>query len=84
MSVAPPLRRSEPHAPPVALLRPGEPILVTRLRHIGDVLLSLPLLSALRRALPESPIHYLADAGPLAAVVETTLKLISGELPKRR
>jgi 4-hydroxythreonine-4-phosphate dehydrogenase len=26
----------------------------------------------------------LADAGPLAAVVETTLKLISGELPRRR
>jgi 4-hydroxythreonine-4-phosphate dehydrogenase len=26
----------------------------------------------------------LADAGPLAAVVESTLKLISGELPKRR
>jgi 4-hydroxythreonine-4-phosphate dehydrogenase len=25
-----------------------------------------------------------ADAGPLAAVVETTLKLIAGELPKRR
>jgi ADP-heptose:LPS heptosyltransferase len=48
-----------------APIRPGERVLVSRLRYLGDVILSLPLLTALRRALPECELHYLAEAGPL-------------------
>ncbi|MCB1164272.1 glycosyltransferase family 9 protein [bacterium] len=42
----------------------GEPrtILVTRLRFLGDVVLTLPVVSALRRAYPGAAIDYLCEA----------------------
>ena len=43
----------------------GGRLLVTRLRHVGDVILTLPLVAALRRAFPAAEIHYLAESGPL-------------------
>jgi ADP-heptose:LPS heptosyltransferase len=42
----------------------GAKILVTRLRYLGDVILSLPLVASLRQALPECELHYLTEAGP--------------------
>src|SRR5262245_60963277 len=42
-------------------------VLVTRIRRIGDVILSLPVLDALREAFPEAQIDYLAEAGPAEA-----------------
>jgi len=36
-------------------------VLVTRLRYIGDVVLTLPLLRALRAAYPNATLHYLAE-----------------------
>ncbi len=45
--------------------RGGGKILVTRLRFIGDVVLSLPLVQVLRRAFPAAELHYLAEPGPL-------------------
>ena len=45
--------------------RGGGKILVTRLRFIGDVVLSLPLVQALRQAFPTAELHYLAEPGPL-------------------
>lgn len=45
-------------------LDPGAKILVTRLRFLGDILLTLPLLRALR-ALHPGELHYLAEPGPL-------------------
>jgi ADP-heptose:LPS heptosyltransferase len=47
---------------------PGR-ILVTRLRQIGDVILSLPVVDALRRRYPEARIDYLAEAAPAQAAV---------------
>jgi ADP-heptose:LPS heptosyltransferase len=49
-------------------LQAGGRVLVTRLRHIGDVVLTLPLLSALRQRLPGAEIHYLAEAVPLSVL----------------
>jgi len=46
-------------------LDPQARILVTRLRFLGDVILSLPLLRALRAAHPHGELHYLAEPGPL-------------------
>ena len=44
--------------------RPGPPrILLARLDHLGDVLLTLPAATALRRALPAAEISVLAPAG---------------------
>ncbi len=40
----------------------GARILVSRLRFLGDIILSLPLLRALRAARPDVEIHYLAEA----------------------
>jgi ADP-heptose:LPS heptosyltransferase len=49
----------------------GEPerILVTRIRRIGDVILSLPVLDALRVLFPHAAIDYLAEEGPAAAAI---------------
>lgn len=43
-------------------------ILVSRIRQIGDVILSLPVLDALRERFPEAEIDYLAEAAPGEAV----------------
>ena len=51
-------------------LPPGARILVTRLRYLGDALLSLPLVAALRRALPECELHYMAEPGPIELLRE--------------
>ncbi len=48
-----------------ARLDDGGKLLVTRLRYIGDVVLSLPLVQVLRRAFPRAAIHYLAEPVPL-------------------
>lgn len=37
-------------------------ILVTRLRYLGDIVLTTPVLSSLKRCYPDAEIHYLADA----------------------
>lgn len=50
--------------------RRGARILVTRLRYLGDALLSLPLVAALRRALPECELHYMAEPGPIELLRE--------------
>ena len=42
-------------------------ILVTRIRRIGDVILTLPVLDTLREAFPLAEIDYLAEAGPAEA-----------------
>jgi len=44
------------------MTRDLEAILVTRLRFMGDVVLTMPLLSVLRRAYPHAHIGYLAEA----------------------
>jgi len=44
-------------------------VLVTRLRRIGDAILSLPVLDALRHAFPECAIDYLAEPEPAQAAV---------------
>lgn len=44
-------------------------ILVSRIRRIGDVILSLPVLDALRARFPDAEIDYLAEDGPAQAVV---------------
>jgi lipopolysaccharide heptosyltransferase II len=44
--------------PPIAL-RAGDRVLVTRLNYLGDVVLSLSMIDALRRAHPEIEIDYL-------------------------
>jgi ADP-heptose:LPS heptosyltransferase len=43
-------------------------ILVSRVRRIGDVILTLPVVDALRAAYPEAEIDYLAESGPAQAV----------------
>lgn len=47
---------------------PGR-ILVTRLRQIGDVILSLPVVEALRAAFPSARIDYLAEETPAQAAL---------------
>lgn len=37
-------------------------ILVTRLRYLGDIVLSTPVISSLKRCYPDAEIHYLAEA----------------------
>lgn len=44
-------------------------ILVSRLRRIGDVILTLPVVDALARRFPDARIDYLAEAGPAAAAL---------------
>jgi ADP-heptose:LPS heptosyltransferase len=47
--------------------QPGAParVLVSRLRFVGDAILSLPLVAALRAAMPHAEIHYLAEPATL-------------------
>lgn len=52
-------------ASPRARLEPDAPVLVTRLRFLGDLILTLPLLRALRAAHPHGALHYLAEPAPL-------------------
>jgi len=54
-----------PRSVAAARLHTGGKILVTRLRYIGDVVLTLPLVQVLRRAFPATALHYLAEAVPL-------------------
>lgn len=60
---------------PVPLPRPRAPlpaprrILVSRLRQIGDVILTLPLIDALREKYPDARIDYLAETGPAQAAI---------------
>ena len=42
------------------VLRPGDRVLVTRLNYLGDVVLSLPMVDALRRAHPGVEVDYLS------------------------
>jgi ADP-heptose:LPS heptosyltransferase len=50
-------------SPPEPGARPR--VLVSRLRYVGDAILSLPLLGALRAALPAAEIHYMAEPATL-------------------
>lgn len=52
--------------PPVAAPRR---VLVSRLRRIGDAILSLPLIDALHERFPDASIDYLAEAGPAQAAI---------------
>jgi len=59
-------------SPPVAEPPPvGAPrrVLVSRLRQIGDAILSLPVVDALHMRFPEARIDYLAEEGPAQAAV---------------
>src|SRR4030095_13875904 len=44
-------------------------ILVTRIRQIGDVILTLPLVDALRARFPHAEIDYLAEGAPAQAAI---------------
>ncbi|HEX5030887.1 MAG TPA: glycosyltransferase family 9 protein [Candidatus Eisenbacteria bacterium] len=44
-------------------------ILVTRIRQIGDVILTLPVLDALRARFPDAEIDYLAEVAPAQAAM---------------
>ncbi len=44
-------------------------VLLTRLRYLGDVILTTPVITALKRGYPEAEIHYLAEY-PFASVLE--------------
>lgn len=44
-------------------------ILVSRIRQIGDVILTLPVLDALRANLPDAEIDYLAEEAPAQAAI---------------
>ena len=52
-------------------MKPAPPgrVLVTRLRRIGDAILSLPVLDALRESFPECSIDFLAEEGPAQAAL---------------
>ena len=48
----------------------GGRILVSRLRHLGDVVLTLPLVECLHEIFPRAEVHYLAESTPLLATLE--------------
>ena len=61
-------------------------ILVTRIRRIGDVILTLPLVDALHERFPDASIDYLAEHGPARAVeghpaVRHVLEYMPGSWP---
>ena len=43
-------------------------ILISRLRFIGDVVLTTPVIKALKRHYPEAELYYLAETGPAAVL----------------
>lgn len=57
-------------------------ILVTRLRYLGDVIISTPVISALKRRYPESEVHYLAEE-PYAPILDGNPDL-DGIIPLRK
>lgn len=61
-------RGDDPEAPPPPVEAPRR-ILVSRLRRIGDAILSLPLLDALHERFPDATIDYLAESGPAQAAI---------------
>ena len=60
-----------PADPAPETLPPASPrrVLVTRLRQIGDVILTLPLVEALHERYPDARIDYLAEEAPAQAAV---------------
>ena len=46
-------------------------ILISRLRFIGDVVLTTPVIRALKRQYPEADLYYLAESGPAAALAHS-------------
>ena len=53
-------------SPPVS---PPRRVLVTRLRRIGDAILSLPVVDALNELYPQCAIDFLAEEGPALAAI---------------
>jgi len=60
---------AESGAPSSPTLAPPRRALVTRLQRIGDAILTLPVVDALRAAFPECAIDYLAEEGPAQAAI---------------
>lgn len=58
-----------PSPPPAPAIPAPRAILVTRLLRIGDVILSLPVVDALRAAFPNAEIDYMAESTSALAVV---------------
>ena len=56
-------------APKNAPPDPPRRVLVTRLRQIGDVILSLPLVEAIHEIYPHAEIDYLAEEAPAQAAI---------------
>ena len=56
-------------ATPMPELPAPRRVLVSRLRRIGDVILTLPVVDALRALYPDVQIDYLAEEGPAEAVM---------------
>ena len=82
---------ARPRPLPRPLRRPGAPlpaprrVLVSRLRQIGDVILTLPLIDALRETHPDARIDYLAEAGPAqAAIGHPAIERVISFAPRRR
>lgn len=81
-------RPAPPAPPPIALppLPAPRRVLVSRLRRIGDVILTLPVVDALRARFPEVRIDYLAEREPAQAAVghpaiERVLSFAPGRAP---
>ena len=53
----------------MAEVTPPRRVLVTRLRRIGDAILALPVLDALREAFPRCAVDFLAEEGPAQAAI---------------
>ncbi len=63
-------------------------ILISRLRFIGDVVLTTPVIRALKRQYPQAALYYLAEAGPAAVLahhpdLEGVIVLPDNLLPTR-
>jgi heptosyltransferase-2 len=86
LPIAPRLRpRPHPIPRPRAPLVAPRRILVSRLRQIGDVILTLPVIDALREKYPDARIDYLAEDAPaLAAIGHPALERVISFAPRRR